>query len=230
MKQKNKSNKQEQNISELGQFGSLAAGALVVYRSIFKKRSLTGSAIGAYLLYRGATGYCAVSDALNINTAKKPGSILVKTTITVNKPKAEVYAFWKKLENLPRFMKHLESVEVVDKKHSEWKAKIPGGLGTIDWKSEIVADEKNESLAWKSVEGSEVDNSGAVSFKDAGKFGTEVHVEIAYHAPAGHLGKGIAELLNPITEGMIKEDIKNFRRIIESEELPTIDGQASGKH
>ena len=141
-----------------------------------------------------------------------------------------MYHFWRQLENLPAFMKHLKSVVVTDEKSSTWEAQIPGKLGTIGWTSEIIADVPNEFLAWKSLPGAQIENTGTISFVDAGKFGTEVHIEIAYHAPGGTLGSGAAKLLNPLFEAMVKEDIKNFRRYIETREIPTIENQPSGKN
>lgn len=220
----------KQNIGKTERLITLISGSYLLYKGLSGKKSPTLAIAGGLLLLRGSTGYCPLYHELNIDHSGQVPDVIVKSYLTVNKPREEVYSFWRKLDNLPLFMKHLDSIEIVDEKHSDWKAKIPGGIGTVSWKAEITDDVINEQLSWSSLAGSTIENSGTVKFTDAGEFGTELHVEIAYRAPAGALGEGIGKLLNPIFEGMIREDIKNFRRYIETGELPTIKGQASGKN
>jgi len=221
---------QKKNVSKPERIlSSLAGGALLANGLIGKKSPLKILA-GGFLLYRGLTGNCpAYSAAAKLNI-RHPKNITIKTSLTVNKPIAEVYAFWRNLENLPLFMKHLESVQVTDRITSIWRAKVPGRLGTVEWKSSLFLDQENERIGWRSDEGADIMNSGTVHFKDGGKFGTEIHAIISYHAPAGILGEGIGRLLNPIFEGMVQEDIKNFKRYIETGEIPTIEGQPSGSN
>lgn len=220
----------QRNVGTAERIVSLALGSYLLYRALNGKHRVL-KAIGAYIfLFRGLTANCPLYDAMNINMAEPPKPVRLKTSLTINKPRQQVYDFWRKLENLPSFMKHLESVTTIDDKHSQWSAKIPGGLGTIEWESEITADVNGEKISWRSIENAQIENAGSVAFSDAGKYGTAVEVNIAYRAPAGYVGKGIAKWLNPLTEGMIREDIKNFRRIMETGELPTIEGQASGKN
>lgn len=216
------------NMGKGEQIFSLIAGSYLLYKSRLGIKSFPKAVIAAALLYRGSTAHCPAYQMLGVDTSTEPSPINVKTSLTVNKPRSEVYAFWRKLENLPRFMKHLQEVKEVDSFRSEWKAKVPAGLGTIEWVGEILSDRPGENITWRSVEGSQIDNMGSVSFEDAGKFGTQILVEISYHAPAGNIGAGIAKLFTPAFEVMIREDIKNFRRIIETGELPTIEGQPSG--
>lgn len=220
----------KRNVGTIERMLSIALGSYLLYSATKGKYKAIKTISGTALLFRGATANCPMYDVLNITTASSPSPIDITAVLTVNKPKDEVYEYWRKLDNLPSFMKHLESVTVIDEKRSEWKVRIPGGLGTIDWESEITKDVRGETIEWKSIEHSMIENSGSVTFKDAGKYGTEVRVEILYRAPAGYIGKGIGELLSPLTESMIKEDIRNFRRIIETGELATIEGQASGKN
>ena len=129
-------------------------------------------------------------------------------------------------------MRHLKKVQVLDETTSEWTASIPrlpGKLGTVSWKSEIVKDDPGALLSWKSLPGSAIENAGKVSFNDAGKFGTEVHVVISYHAPLGLVGEKAGKLLNPLFEKMVREDIRNFKRFIETGEIPTTEGQPVGR-
>ncbi|WP_406696340.1 SRPBCC family protein [Singulisphaera sp. Ch08] len=102
----------------------------------------------------------------------------VTGSITINRPAEELYRFWRNFENLPRIMTHLESVQVTGDRRSHWKAKAPVG-STVEWDAEITEDRPNELIAWRSLEGADVENSGAVRFVPApGGRGTEVHVEM----------------------------------------------------
>jgi uncharacterized membrane protein len=219
----------EKNVGQAERILSAAAGGYLLYKSLTGQKKGIDVLAAGYLLFRGATGYCPAYGALKMDRNNSQGNINVRSFITTNKPVNEVYNFWRKLDNLPNFMKHLESVTVLDEKHHMWKAKIPGDLGTIDWKSEIISEVQDEYIAWKSVPGSQIENAGTVEFKDAGKFGTEVHIELSYYAPAGIVGEALAKLLNPLLETMIHEDIKNFRKYLETGEIPTYEGQPTGK-
>ena len=219
----------KENVGQTERLASLAAGSFFLYRAIFGKNHWTNALISAALLTRGGTGYCGAYDLMDIDTTTPPEPVQAKTTITVNKPRQEVYEFWRNLSNLPLFMKHLQEVIVVDDHHSTWKAKIPGGLGNVQWDSKILTDTPGEEISWSSMPDSQIDNRGTVKFLDAGKFGTEINVDISYHAPAGNIGEGVAKLLTPALEKLIKEDIRNFRTIIESGELPTTEGQPKGE-
>jgi uncharacterized membrane protein len=173
---------------------------------------------GTYLLLRGLSGYCAINTLVNRNTAtiRKGSAMEVTGTFIINKPKNEVYAYWRKLENLPKFMSHLEEVKELDDKRSSWTAKVPGGLGKVSWEAEIVEDISGELLSWCSRPGSTVDNAGEVSFKDStDNMGTEINARISYRLPAGDLGTLAAKLFNPMVEKMIREDLRSFKTLIE---------------
>ncbi len=219
----------KENVGQAERLASLAAGTFFLYRTFAGKNHWTNAIISGLLFTRGGTGYCAAYDAMDVDTTTPPKPVHAKTTITVNKPRHEVYDFWRNLSNLPLFMKHLQEVNVVDEYHSTWRAKIPGGLGNVQWESKILTDKPGEEIAWASLPDSQIENRGTVAFVDAGKFGTEINVDISYQPPAGNIGEGVAKMLTPALEKMIKEDIRNFRRIIESGELPTIEGQAKGE-
>lgn len=213
---------------------SLLSGAWLLYDAIIKRKvNFLQTMAGSYLLMRGVTGVCLAYQGLGKTSVEyKPQNINIKTTLTVNRPRDQVYAFWRRLEQLPQFMRHLKKVQVLDETTSEWTASIPrlpGKLGTVSWKSEIVKDDPGALLSWKSLPGSAIENAGKVSFNDAGKFGTEVHVVISYHAPLGLVGEKAGKLLNPLFEKMVREDIRNFKRFIETGEIPTTEGQPVGR-
>lgn len=124
-------------------------------------------------------------------------------------------------------MKHLKTVTEVDKKKSIWIARLPWKIGKLLWEAEITAEQVNRLIEWQSVENSVINNSGSVQFKDAGKFGTEIQVRIYYAAGGGMPSKLAAQLAKPVFKEMITEDIRNFRRYIETGEIPTTNGQPS---
>lgn len=172
-----------------------------------------------YLVYRGASGYCTLTDAFSM----RGKSLNIRTSMIVNAPPYEVYMLWRNLENLPMFMKHLDSVKVMDEIHSHWAVKIPGGVGTIEWDAEILVDRRGEELSWRSVENSSVENSGKIVFEDVnGGQSTLLHINIAYNPPAGKVGKAVSRLLNDVFGNIIKDDIRRFKQMVEGAETHTI--------
>jgi len=156
-------------------------------------------------------------------------AIHVHKSITVNRPAEEVYRFWHDFQNLPRFMGHLESVQVLDAGRSHWKAKAPAGR-TVEWDAQIVTDRPNELISWHSVEGSTIMNSGAVRFTPApGNRGTEVRVELRYEAPGGALGSGLAKLLGEEPAVQIGDDLRAFKQVMETGEVMRSDTAVQGR-
>jgi uncharacterized membrane protein len=210
---------------------AFGGAALAVWglRSLNSASGVTMFLGGAYLLARGATGYCAVNNLVGRDTHQKSTSALeVKTTMLINKPRSEVYAYWRKLENLPNFMEHLMNVREIDDKKSEWTAEVPGGLGKVSWQAEIQEDISGEIISWCSLPGSTIDNAGEVKFKDAtGNKGTEVKATITYRLPAGQLGSLAGKLFNSKVEDMIREDLRRFKRILETGETPVSRAKSS---
>jgi uncharacterized membrane protein len=210
------------NVSGTERAISLFTGSWLLYDSLKKeKKNLPEALLAGFLLFRGVTGYCPVSDGLERSKDKIKGqNITIKTSVIVNRPRREVYAFWHNLENLPLFMKHLKSVKMVDNKISEWTATIPNGLIEIKWKAEMVKDEVYQHIGWASLPGSRIENVGNVKFLDGPNGSTEVHVAISYHAPLGLAGESIGRLLTPALERLIHEDIEGFKKYMEEDTLP----------
>ena len=216
------------NVGKLERVASILAGSLLVFQGLrnnqtdkTKKFRIPIAMAGGYLLYRGATGHCDVYSA--VGKGKLPDTVKninIMTVIHVNKSREEVYRYWRQLSNLPKFMSHLESVEEMDSKTSHWKAKAVGVIGSIEWDAEIVKEIHGELLGWNSLPGATIHNAGKVEFKDAAGGGTELKVLITYRAPFGDVGEGIASLFNPMFKKMIKEDVKNFKRHIETGDNP----------
>ena len=152
------------------------------------------------------------------------GIVRVERTTTINRPVDEVYRFWKNFENFPRFMKHVQSVEVLDGNRSRWRVNAPAGM-TVEWEAEMVDDREGERLAWRSTEESQIQNSGIVRFKAApGARGTEVRVQLEYIPPAGHLGRTMAWLFGEEPDQSIHEDLHRFKQLMETGEIPLSDG------
>ncbi|WP_294824909.1 SRPBCC family protein [uncultured Flavobacterium sp.] len=204
------------NIGKTERIFMVAAGAYLLYRALAKKddkKILEGVAAGT-MLFRGISGYCPAYDLIERSGRLQGGNISITTSLSVDKPVDEVYNAWRQLQNLPLFMDHLHSVAVIDNYKSEWKAKLPAGIGTVSWTAEILMDEPNKLLSWHSMPGSAIDNAGKVRFKDNGS-STDIEVTISYHAPMGKAGEIAGSLLTPVFEKMIHSDIENFKKYIE---------------
>ena len=125
-----------------------------------------------------------------------------------------MYDYWRKLENLPQIMSHLESVTVLDDKRSRWVAKAP--LGThVEWEAEIVNDKPGQRIGWHSLPGATVDNAGSVQFESLDGDKTRVHVALSYRPPAGPLGAAVAKLFGEEPGQQIAEDLQNFKATFE---------------
>ncbi len=219
------------NVGKMERIASILAGTLMVYRGLrnnkdhqTKKFKIPVAIAGGYLLYRGATGHCDLYSVAG--KGKLPDTVKninILTVVHVNKPRTEVYNYWRTLSNLPKFMSHLESVDVIDDKKSHWKAKAMSVLPAIEWDAEVVKEIDGELLGWNSLPGATIHNAGKVEFRDSGSGGTELKVLITYRPPFGDIGEGIASLFNPMFEKMIKEDVKNFKRHIETGDNPLND-------
>ncbi len=151
--------------------------------------------------------------------ATKRGLRKVRHAVTVNRPAHELYAFWRDFENLPVFMRHLESVTNLDGGRSHWVTRGPGGA-KVEWDAELVADVPGEMIAWQSLPGADVRNAGTVRFipVPAGR-GTEVHVELDYSPPAGSLGAVVAKLFRAEPGQQVRDDLKAFKSVMEAGEI-----------
>lgn len=146
---------------------------------------------------------------------------LVGRTITVNRPRDEVYAFWRDFRNLARFMENVESVRIDDDRRSHWVVKAPAGR-TVEWDSVLTEEEDGRVLAWESVEGADIKNTGRIEFRDAppGR-GTEVTATIVYDPPGGDLGKLIAKLFQKEPKIQARRDLRRLKQLLETGEIST---------
>lgn len=205
------------NVSTLERILMVAGGSYLLYRGLSgKNKSAAQSIAGTTMLARGITGYCPMYDAAKNSNFMKSSNVNIRTSVQINLPVHEVYDFWRNLENLPRFMKHLESVEEKSSVTSHWTAKGPAGIGSISWDANILMDEPGQMLSWHSLPGSTINNAGKVLFKENGMGGTELDVTISYHAPLGVAGETAAKWLNPYFEKMVKDDIQSLKAFLET--------------
>ncbi|HWQ34173.1 MAG TPA: SRPBCC family protein [Blastocatellia bacterium] len=142
--------------------------------------------------------------------------IRIEKSIIVSRERQDLYRFWRDFENLPRLMSHLAAVQILSPVRSHWVAKAPAGT-TVEWDAEITTDHENELIAWRSLEGSEVPNAGAVRFLHFAEGQTEVRVSLEYAPPGGRLGAWIASLFGENPEQQITEDLARFKRMMEIE-------------
>ena len=150
--------------------------------------------------------------------------VSVESSVTVNRPIDEVYGFWKGYANLPRFMRHLTSVETLGENRTRWTAKGPAGT-SVSWDAETIVDRDNEWIAWRSLENADVENRGSVRFQRApGDRGTEVRVHLQYSPPGGAVGRGIAWLFGEEPSQQIHEDLRRFKQLMETGEVTVSEG------
>lgn len=149
------------------------------------------------------------------------GDTLVGRTVTINRPRADLFAYWRDLTNLPTFMDNIVSVSVDGGGRSHWVVKAPGGK-TVEWDAVITEQRENEMIAWASTEGADVPNSGRIDFRDEpGGRGTQVTATIVYDPPAGVVGKLIAKLFQREPAIQARRDLRRFKQLMETGEITT---------
>jgi uncharacterized membrane protein len=148
------------------------------------------------------------------------GDSLVGRAVTINRPRAELFAYWRDFANLPTFMDNVVSVSPIDDRRSHWVVKAPGGK-TVEWDSAITEESENSFIAWASEPGADVDNSGRIDFRDAGARGTVVTATILYDPPAGAIGKLIAKMFQREPAIQARRDLARFKQLMETGEIAT---------
>ena len=148
------------------------------------------------------------------------GNSLVGRAVTINRPVAELYAYWRDFSNLPSFMENVVSIETLDAKRSHWVVKAPAGK-TVEWNAVVTEEAENSFIAWASEEGADVPNSGRIDFRDAGARGTVVTVSTLYDPPAGVVGKLIAKMFQREPAIQARRDLRRFKQLMETGEIAT---------
>ncbi|OQW37311.1 MAG: hypothetical protein A4E19_14225 [Nitrospira sp. SG-bin1] len=203
------------------------------------RRDWTGAAlamVGGGLLHRAISGHCPAFEAMGIdmssNDQRRPASdtnrlgrrkvhtkraTKIQRAIEIDRPPNEIYRFWRSFENLPRIMTHLDSVQVVNDRLSHWVVKtLPGGP-KVEWDAEVINDVENQRIGWRSLKGSDVDNTGSVEFKPtADGRRTWLTVTLQYEPPGGKVGTAVAKLLGEDPNTKIAEDLQRFKEQMET--------------
>ncbi|MDG2535206.1 SRPBCC family protein [Sphingomonas sp. HITSZ_GF] len=167
----------------------------------------------------------AAADAATDTLIDKPGQgdadVLVGRTVTINRPREELFAYWRDFANLAMFMENVERIDVLDDKRSHWVVKAPGGR-TVEWTSAITEEQDGSFIAWASEDGADVPNSGRIDFRDAqGGRGTIVTATILYDPPAGAIGKLIAKMFQREPAIQARRDLRRFKQLMETGEIAT---------
>jgi uncharacterized membrane protein len=231
----------------------LGGGALALLAT--RRRDWTAIAYGlagGALVERGVSGRCGVYGALGLTSAgdsdaregrvpleRQRGraatvdaskSVKIERAMTIyGRTPDELFAYWRRLENLPRIFAHLESVTEYDAKRSRWVAKAPAGQ-TVTWDAEIVHEQAGEIIGWKSLPGARVPNAGSVHFRPApGDRGTEIRVSLEYEPPAGKVGVAIARLFGEEPAIQVREDLRRYKALMEAGELPVSENPGQGR-
>lgn len=223
----------EVNVGTMERAVSLVAGGLMM--ALGARRHATSAipleALGGYLAWRGATGHCPLYAAVQLDSAETPipsAEVVVQRSITIAASPRQVYDFWRDVENLPRFMKHLESVSLVDGRRSRWVAHGPFGR-TYEWEAEVVEDIPGEMISWKTTETSPLHHRGSIWFKEApGGRGTEVRAVLSYRAPGGKLGAGVALFTGEEPGQQLRTDLFRLKQILETGEVSTSEIKTAG--
>ena len=201
----------------------VAAAALALYG--LRRKGTAGislAAAGGFLAWRAASGHCPAYQLAGVDTARPHSTkealggsrgVHVLERVTIARPVTEVYRFWRDFSNLPRFMRHLQSVSD-DGRRSHWVARGPVGMA-VEWDAEIVHEVENKLIGWRSLEGADVASAGSVNFDEAPGGGTEVRVKLQYQPPAGKAGALVAQWLGADPATQIREDLQRLKAILE---------------
>jgi uncharacterized membrane protein len=223
------------NVADWERLASIGLGAALVTTAVARRRAL-GPAIltGAALVYRGASGSCPVYRAAGLSSretgrpafAQDQQHRRVTASVTINRPAAEVFAFWRELENLSAIFKGVDHVERIDDRYTRWSWRGPGGM-RFEWMAETT-EAPPHRLSWRSLPGADLDTSGTVRFTDLTRGGCEVTVTMDYDQPGGPAATAALWVMGRTPEGELREDLRRLKHVLETGELP-IGGDPSGR-
>ncbi|MEH3106302.1 MAG: SRPBCC family protein [Sphingomonas fennica] len=148
------------------------------------------------------------------------GASATARAVTINRPRDELYAYWRDFARLPDFMDNVVRIDVTAADRTHWVVKAPGG-GTVEWDAIVTEDVPGETIAWESAEGADVPNSGRIEFRDAGARGTVVTATILYDPPMGTIGKIVAKLFQREPAIQARRDLRRFKQLMETGEIAT---------
>jgi uncharacterized membrane protein len=214
----------QKNVNDVERAVSIAAGAALLALAAWKKLPRTAANLaGLGLVARGASGLCPVNAALGRTRTRDntkealSGSrgIRLDDGVTINASPEALYTFWRDLTNLPRFMDHIDRIDVIDDTHSHWVIAGPANL-KVEWDAAIINEVPGELIGWQSLPGSDVASAGSVHFKPLAGGGTHVEVSLQYDPPAGKLGASLAWLTGRGASTMLRDDLRRLKELVET--------------
>jgi len=225
------------NLADWERLVSVLAGAGLVAAAVRQRRTLSASGLtGLSLIARGVCGYCPISDRAGLSSRSDDtrhalsgsGGVKLTESVTIARPRDEVFELWHDLHDLPAFMQGLERVEYVEPGVTHWVFSGPGG-STLEWDAEVINEVKGSLIGWRSLPGADLVSAGSVQFKDAPGGGTEVTVTMQYAPPGGRLGAAVSWMTGWAPASLLREDLRRLKRWLEAREIPTTEGQSSGR-
>jgi len=213
------------NVGDWERVGSVIAGTALALFGLrrFSLTRLGFAGLGASLIYRGLTGYCGAYERAGISTADPSEGVRgnlgpkIERSLVIYGPSDRIFRFWRNFSNAPRFMDGVESVQVLDARHSHWVFRGPGGV-RMEWDAEIFNEIPDSLIAWRTTSG-DVDHAGSVHFEAGpGGRGTEVRVSLQYDPPGGSATHKVATLFGSDAGARIDRDLHNLKLLIESGE------------
>lgn len=226
-----------QNVSNWERWLSVAAGAALIYAAT-RQRQATGrpllASTGAGLVARGVSGYCPVNAMTGRGGDRSDTKVAlagdrgvhVYESIVIRRPAAELFQFWRDFRNLPRFMEHLQDVQVLSPNRSVWTARAPMGM-RVRWEAMVINEIEGELIGWQSTENADVATAGSVRFVPSSN-GTEIIVHLQYEPPAGKLGAFIASMFGEEPSQQIRGDLRRLKEILETGDVPRTSTPAVG--
>ena len=223
------------NVGSTERMMSAVAGGLLAYWGLRRLGTLGygAAALGAELLYRGASGHCHAYSALGVSTTSSTNgrdagavasvdhahSVDVRHSVVIDRPREELFAMWRDFSRLPECLEHLERVDVLSPTVSHWVTKGPAGT-TVEWDAEIVDEREGEWIAWRAIEPAQVPNNGTVLFRETASGRTEVFVTLEAQPPAGKLGDVVARMFGRSPETQVRDALQRFKAIAEAPRDP----------
>lgn len=216
------------NVSDWERVASVAAGAALLYFGMrSNRRHPLATSTGVTLIARGVAGYCPINAAIGRDSDRSdtkvalagPRGVHVYENVVINRPPNELFRFWRDFSNLPRFMDHLENVEVLNHTRSVWTAKAPAGMH-VTWEAEVINEIDGELIGWQSTANADVATAGSVRFVPAMGGGTEIIVHLQYEPPAGKLGALVASVFGEEPSQQIRADLQRLKQILETGDVP----------
>lgn len=222
-----------QNVGEIERIATGVIGGGLLMRSLLRPSRPSGwigGLIGVLLLQRAVTGYCAGYASMGVSTTgdsdtasigrRKVHSgraVKIEQEIVIDRPPQDLYRFWRRLENLPKVMSHVRSVQVLNERLSHWTVDTLPGAPSVEWDAEIISEVEPERIGWRTLHGAAVGHAGSVEFQPIGDgSSTRVIVTLQYEPPAGQLGAAVANMLGQDPKKKITEDLERFKQSMET--------------